>query len=52
MNARIPALILSLALCARPPRGRPGVEKVPFGRADGKAVDLYVLTGAGGWSPR
>ena len=50
MNARIPVLILSLALCATAARAAagPGVEKVPFGVADGKAVDLYVLTGAGG----
>ena len=50
MNARIPALILSLGLCAAAAQaaGGPAVERVPFGRADGKAVDLYVLRGAGG----
>jgi aldose 1-epimerase len=50
MNARFPALVLSLGLCAAaaPAAGGAGVEKLPFGRAHGKAVDLYVLKGAGG----
>lgn len=50
MNARIPALILSFALSAAVANaaGASGVAKVPFGQADGRAVDLYVLSGAGG----
>jgi aldose 1-epimerase len=46
MNARIPALILSLAASAA--AASTGVQKLPFGQADGRAVDIYVLTGAGG----
>jgi aldose 1-epimerase len=50
MKARIPALILALAVSATAAHlvGSPGVEKRPFGHADGNAVDLYVLSGAGG----
>jgi aldose 1-epimerase len=54
MNLRIPgklcAIVVLLALSAAVgrPAGISKVEKVPFGTADGKAVDLYVLTDAGG----
>ncbi len=48
MNARFPSLILCLCAMAAQAAGGAGVEKLPFGRADGRAVDLYVLKGAGG----
>ncbi len=54
MNSRISwnafALVALFALSAAIGRtaGVSKVEKVPFGTADGKAVDLYVLTDSGG----
>jgi aldose 1-epimerase len=48
--ARLCAWIALIALTASigRPAGVSKVEKVPFGRADGKPVDLYVLTDSGG----
>src|SRR5580658_499123 len=54
MNARIsPRLCAALALFALSASvgraaGASKVEKLPFGVADGRAVDLYVLTDSGG----
>jgi aldose 1-epimerase len=54
MNLRIPArplaLLLSIILSttAGIAAGASKVEKVPFGEADGKPVDLYILTDSGG----
>jgi aldose 1-epimerase len=54
MNTRIfrKAFVLGALLALSAAVGRTAavskVEKVPFGTADGKAVDLYVLTDAGG----
>jgi aldose 1-epimerase len=50
MNARTPALLVAFSLSAAAafPAVSPNVERLPFGQAGGKAVDLYVLTGAGG----
>jgi aldose 1-epimerase len=54
MNARNPSRLCALAalaaLCAAPGHsaGVSKVEKQPFGIADGRAVDLYVLTDSGG----
>jgi aldose 1-epimerase len=53
MNPRIPALpafVLAFAFSAATAlsAGISKVEKLPFGHAGGKAVDLYVLTDAGG----
>jgi len=54
MNARNPSRLCALAalaaLCAAPGHsaGVSKVEKLPFGVADGRAVDLYVLTDSGG----
>ncbi|HXQ82223.1 MAG TPA: aldose epimerase family protein, partial [Opitutaceae bacterium] len=50
MAIRLCTLILACALSA--PEGgaavSPGVQKLPFGEAGGRPVDLYVLTNAGG----
>jgi|SRR5271166_2756364 len=54
MNARIAekllTLTIALGVCASPcgAAGKPGVEKVPFGRAGDRDVELYVLTNANG----
>src|SRR5579863_8097056 len=54
MNTRISrkALVLTALLALSAAVGRPAgiskVEKVSFGQAGGKAVDLYVLTDSGG----
>jgi aldose 1-epimerase len=54
MNTRIPrkAFFLTAMLALSAAIGRPAgvskVEKVAFGTADGKAVDLYVLSDSGG----
>jgi aldose 1-epimerase len=54
MNTRISrkafflAALFALSASAGLPAGISKVEKVPFGTADGKAVDLYVLTDSGG----
>jgi aldose 1-epimerase len=48
--SRLYAVIALFALFASigRPAGVSKVEKIPFGHADGKAVDLYVLTDSGG----
>jgi aldose 1-epimerase len=54
MNLRIAgkcsalAVLLALSAAVGRPAGISKVEKVPFGTANGKAVDLYVLTDSGG----
>jgi aldose 1-epimerase len=54
MNARTTfrlstlALAFGLAASAVGAAGSPTVEKLPFGKAGGRAVDLYILTNAGG----
>src|SRR6202167_39069 len=54
MNARISrracalAALLALSAAVGRPAGVSKVEKLPFGSANGKAVDLYVLTDSGG----
>jgi aldose 1-epimerase len=53
MNARtavrLCTLVLAFGASAVPGRAAAGsVSKIPFGKAGGRDVDLYVLTGAGG----
>jgi aldose 1-epimerase len=52
MNMRIPAclgtLVLATGIAAQAAASGEGVQKVPFGSAGGRAVDLYVLSGPGG----
>src|ERR1017187_3284729 len=47
---RLSTLVLAIGMAASAggAAGSSTVEKVPFGRAGGRAVDLYTLTNAGG----
>jgi aldose 1-epimerase len=52
LRAAAAAALLVLSAAVGRPAGVSKVEKVPFGKADGKDVDLYVLTDAGGMTAK